>query len=206
MLRVEVNRDTPCKGCPGNAQILKTRKEEVVHHLILAGLRLNEFRMCIDMLDQTISVFAHAEEVGFLGGRGDFTAALRTFAVHELRFRVEGLALLAVHTLVLALVDVALLIHLLEDFLDLLLMIFVRCADELVVGCVHQIPDPADFTGGLVDEFLRCETRIVSAGLDLLAMLVCSCLEENIIALLPLESCDRVSKNNLICISDMRLA
>ena len=85
-------------------------------------------------------------------------------------------------------------------------MILIRCADELVVGSVHQIPDPADLAGCLIDEFLRCETRIVSAGLDLLAMLVCSCLEENIIALLSLEPCDRVSKNNLICISDMRLA
>ena len=174
--------------------------------LVLAGLRLNEFRMCIDVLDQAVSIFAHAEEVGFLGGRGDFAAALRTLAVHKLRFRVEGLALLAVHTLVLTLVDVALVIHFLEHLLDLFLMIFVRRADELVVGRIHQIPDPADFTGSLVDEFLRCKTRIVRAGLDFLAMLVCSCLEENIIALLPLESCDRVSKYNLICISDMRLA
>jgi len=35
MLRIEVYRDSPFEGCPGYAQILQSRKQEVVHHLIL---------------------------------------------------------------------------------------------------------------------------------------------------------------------------
>ena len=31
-------------------------REEVVHHLVFTGYRLNEFRMCIDMLDQSVCI------------------------------------------------------------------------------------------------------------------------------------------------------
>ena len=34
VLRIEVYRDSPFEGCSGYAEILKSRKKEVVHHLV----------------------------------------------------------------------------------------------------------------------------------------------------------------------------
>ena len=84
VLRVEVNRDSPFERCSGHAQILQPREQEVVHHLILSGHRLNELRMSVDMLDQTICIFAHLEEIRFLFRRLYLTSAVRTFAVDKL--------------------------------------------------------------------------------------------------------------------------
>ena len=84
MLIVKINRNSPLKRSSGYAQILKSRKKEVVHHLIFSGNRLNKFRMCINMLDQTVCVFAHFEEVSFLFGRFYFTSTVRTFTVYKL--------------------------------------------------------------------------------------------------------------------------
>ena len=49
MLIVKINRNSPLKRSSGYAQILKSRKKEVVHHLVLTGFRLNEFRMCLNL-------------------------------------------------------------------------------------------------------------------------------------------------------------
>ena len=162
--------------------------------------------MRLDMLDQTVGILAHFEEIGFLGGRRDIAAALGTFPLHELGLRVEGLALLTVHALILSLIDIALIVHDAEDLLDLSLVIFVRRADELIVGRVHQIPDPPDLTGCRVDILLRRPAGLGSAILDLLSVLVRPCLEKDVIAFLPLEAGDRIRENDFICVADMRFA
>ena len=159
-----------------------------------------------DVLDEPVGVLAHTEEVGLLGSRRDDRAALRALAVHDLGLGVEGLALLTVHALVLALVDVALIVHLFEHFLDLALVILVRRADELVVGRVHKVPDALHLAGGRVDILLRRPAGRSGAVLDLLAVFVGSGLEEDVIALLALPARDRVGQDDLVGISDVRLA
>ena len=133
MPRVEVHGNPPFKRSPGHAQILEPGQEEIVHHLVLAGHGLDEFRVLVDMLYQSVRVFAHAEEVGLLLGRLHLPAAVRAFAVHQLGFRPERLAGGAVHPLVSPFVDVSLSVHTLEDLLHLGLMIIVRGADEFVI-------------------------------------------------------------------------
>ena len=82
MLRIEGNRNAPGKGGSGYAQILQARKQEVVHHLVLSGYRLDELWMLVDVCDQAVCVFAHSEEISFLFCRLYLTAAVRALAVY----------------------------------------------------------------------------------------------------------------------------
>ena len=141
MLRIKVDRNAPFEGSSGYTQILQTRQQEVVHHLVFSGYRLNKLRMCIDMLNQTVCIFAHFKEICLLLCRLYLTSAVRAFAVYQLRLGQEGLARRTVHSLVRALVNVPLLIQLFENLLYLLLMILIRGTDKFVIGRIHQIPD-----------------------------------------------------------------
>ncbi len=82
VLWIEGNRNAPVEGGSGYTQILKSWKQEVVHHLVLSGNRLNELRVIVDVLDQTVSVFAHLEEICLFLSWLNFTATVRAFAVH----------------------------------------------------------------------------------------------------------------------------
>ncbi len=159
MPRIEIHRNSPSEGGSGHTQILKPRKQEIIHHLIFPRYRLNKFRMCVDMLDKTIRVFAHLEEICLFLRRLYFTPAVRTFTVYKLRLRKERLAGGTIHSLIIPFVNISLLIHLLEYLLNLLLMILIRCTDEFIVGSIHQIPDPANLSSHLVHVFLRRNAR-----------------------------------------------
>ncbi len=110
MFGVEIYWDSPRKRSPGNAQILQPRQQEIVHHLIFAGHRLDKFRVGVDMRNQAVCIFAHLEEIGFLLGRLDLAAAVWAFPVHKLGFCPERLAGGAVEALISALVNIALFI------------------------------------------------------------------------------------------------
>ena len=76
---------------------------------------------------------------------------------------------------ILALVDVALLVHLLEDLLDGGHVVVVGGADEAVVGDVHQLPQVQDAPGALHDavhKLLGGDAGLLGLVLDLLAVLV----------------------------------
>ena len=204
MLRVKIYRNSPFEGCSGYTEILKSRKKEVVHHLIFTRLRLNEIRMCVDVIDQSVCIFAHFEEICLFFSRYAWTSAVRAFTVYKLRLCEERLAWGTVHSLIMTFVDISLCIHFFEDLFDLLFMVFICCTDKFIIGCVHQIPDTFDLTGNVIYEFLRCNTSFLGLQLDLLAMLISTCLEIYVISLLSLKTCDGICKNNLISISDMR--
>ena len=203
---VKIYGDTPLKRSTGYAQILQTGQQEVVHHLVLTGYGLNELRMLVDVLDQTIGILAHLKEVSFFLGRLYRTAAVRALAVYQLRLGEERLTGSAVHTFVVALVDVALVVHLLEHLLYLLLMVLVSSTDELIIRSVHQIPDALDLISHTVNENLRGHAGSFSLQLDLLAVLIGTGLETNIVSLLSLVASDTVCQNDLVGITDMRLA
>ncbi len=159
------------------------------------------------MGDQAVGVFPHLEEVGLLLGGMDLAAADRALVlVHDLGGRIESLALLAVEALIVALVDVALVIELLEDLLDLGLVVGVRGPDEAVIGCVDQVPEPLDLPCDLIYELLGGLAGRQRAGLDLLSVLVAACLEIDVIAVCSLISRDRVRQDDLVGVADVRLA
>ena len=203
MLVIKVYRNSPFEGCSGYTEILKPRKQEVVHHLILSGYRLNKFRMFIDVFNQSRRIFAHSEEICLLLCPCDRPSAVRALAVHQLGIRPEGLARRTVPSLIMSLVDIALLIELLENLLDLSDVIRICRADEFVVGGIHQIPDPVNLSCHVIYILLRRTSLLLGLVLNLLAVLVRTGLKIYLISLHPAESRNTVRKNDLICITDM---
>ena len=93
--------------------------------------------MLVDIVNESLSVLAHTEEICLLLGRLNRAAAIRTFAVYQLGLCKEGLAGSAVHSLVMALVNISLVVELLENLLDLSLVVCVCGADKLIIGSIH---------------------------------------------------------------------
>ena len=206
VLRIEIDRDAPLERRAGHAKILQAGQQEVVHHLVLPRDGLNEFRMRIDVVDQPRRILAHFEKVRFLLGGLDLAAAVRALAVHQLRHREERFARNAVHALIVALIDIALLIEALENLLHLRFVIGVGRADELVVARSHQVPDALDLARGAIHVGFRRNALGLGLVLDLLAVLVRAGLEEDIIALIAFIPRDGVRQYRLIGVADMRLA
>ena len=206
MLRIKGNGNSPVKSSSGYAQILKARQQEIVHHLILSGNRLDELRMFVDILNQPGSVFAHTEEVGLLLGRLHLPAAVGALAVHQLRLGEEGLAGRAVKSFVIPLIDVSLVVEALENLLNLGLMVLVRGADKFVVGSIHQIPNPLNLRCGLVHKLLGRYASSLGLLLDFLAVLIGSGLEKYIPALGSLIAGNGIRQHDFIGVSNVGLA
>ena len=205
MLRIKIYRNSPFKGSSGNTEILKSRKKEIVHHLVFTGLRLDKLRMCLDVLNKAVCIFTHFEEICLFLSRNTGTSAVRTFAVYKLTLCKKGLTGSTVHSLIMSLVNIALCIHFFEDLLNLFLVVFVCSTNEFVIGSVHQIPDIFDLAGYIINKFLRCNACFFCFQLDFLAMLICSCLEKYIISFQSFVACNGICQNSLVGISDMRL-
>ena len=206
MFGIEVDRNAPLERSTGDTQILKTRLEEVVDHLVLSGFRLNEFFMFVDISFQLFLILGKSEEVGLFLFHMDFSAAIRTLSVNELRICPEGLTGCTVPAFIFALVDITLIIEFLEDLLDLSLMILIRRTDEAVIGGIHQVPDPFDLTCLDIDILFRCDAGFLCLLFDLLTMFIGARLEVDIITCQSLVAGDGISHDDLIGVADMRLA
>ena len=203
----KIDRDAPGEGGAGDAQVLQTGQQEVVHHLILAGNGLNELGMRIDMLDQAVRIFFHTEEIGVLLSLVDRIAADGTLTLFlDLRRSIKSLTLLAVHTAVVAEINVTLIIELFKDLLDLTLVVGIRRADKTVIRRIHEIPEPLDLSRDLIYKLLGTLTRAGSPGLDLLPVFIRTCHKTHIEAIRPFVSRDAVRKDDLIAVADMGLA
>ena len=205
VLLVEIHGNAPLERGTGHAQILQALFQEVIHHLVLAGYGLNELGVFFDVLDETVGIFAHFEEIRLLAGGLDLSAAIGALAVDELALRPERFARRAIHALVRALIDVALFVKLAENFLYFPDMVLIRCADEIVIGRIHEIPYAADLRGHFVDVFLGGHARRRGLLFDLLSVFVRARLEIYVVPLRALEPRDGVGENDLIGIADVRL-
>ena len=204
MFRVKVYRNTPAEGSTGYTQILQSGKQEVVHHLVLSGYRLDELRMFVNIFNQARSVFTHFKEICFFFCRCTRTSAVRTFSVYQLRLCEEGFARGTVHSFVMSFVDISLIVEFFENLLHLFFMVCICGTDELVIRSVHQIPDSLDLCGYVVYIFLRCDACFFCFQLNLLTMFIGTGLEEYIVSLLSFETGDTVCQYDLIGVSDMR--
>ena len=158
------------------------------------------------MLDQAVRIFAHLEEICLLLRRFYLSAAVRALAVHQLGLCPEGLTRRTVKSLVRSLVDISLIVQLLKNLLHLFLMVCIGRADKVIVGRVHQIPDALYLTCHVIYILFWRNACFFCLLLNLLAMLICSGLEINVVALQSLITRDRICEHDLIRISDMRLA
>ncbi len=162
--------------------------------------------MRVDVVDQLGGILAHLEEVRFFLRGLHLSAAVGALAVLELRGREERFARHTVHAFIIALIDVALVVHVFENLLHLLDVIFVGGADKAVVRRADKVPQALDLARDVVDVFLRRDARRLGLFLDLLTVLVRAGLQIDVVALKALEARDAVGEDRFVGVSDVRLA
>ena len=207
MAWVKVHRHAPGEAGAGDAQVLQAGLDEVVHHLVHPGAGFQEIGVLQQVLDP-VGVLGQTEEIGLLLRILHRTAAVGALAIHQLGLRPKGLAGLAVLALILALVDVALLVHLLKNLLDRGHMVVIRGADEAVVGDVHQLPQVLDSLGALHDvvyELLGGDAGFPGFVLDFLAVLVGAGEEQHVTAAQPLIAGHGVGGHSAVGVADVQL-
>jgi len=184
MAGVKVHGNAPCEGGTGNAEILKTGLDEVIDHLVYTAAGLKEIGVFQKILN-AVGVLGETEEVCFLLGVLNLTAAVGALAVHKLALGPEALAGLAVFAGVLALIYIAVFIHLLEDLLNGGNVIVIGGADEAVVGDVHQLPEVLYASlaqNDIVNELLGSHAGLGGLVLYLLAVLIGTGEEHDLMA------------------------
>jgi hypothetical protein len=204
---VKVHGDTPGEARAGNAEVFKAGLDEVVDHLVHAGGGLEEIGVLKQVL-HAVGVLTELEEVGLFLGVLHVASAVGALAVDKLALRPETLAGLAVLALVGALVDVAVVVHLLEDLLNGRNMIVVRRADEAVVRNIHELPQVENSlfaADDVVDKLLRGHARVLCLVLDLLAVLVRSGQEHDVVARQALVARHRVGRHGAVGVADVEL-
>ena len=205
VLGIEGHLDAPIEGGAGDAQVLQPREQEVLHHLVDAALGLDEFRVLADVFDEPVGIFGKPEEIALLPGEFHRPAAVGALAVLELGLGPEALAGGAIPALVLALIDVALVIELLEDVLHHLGMALLGGADEVVVLDVHQLPQGGGVLGDLVHIGLGGDAGLLGLALDLQAMLVQTGEEIHVVAHELFEAGQGVRGRGAIGMADMQV-
>ena len=172
MPRVALYGYAPRERSTAYAKVLKSRLEKIVDHLVFTRYGHDELGMLVVILHEFVCVFAHPEEICLFFSELYLSAAVGTFAVHELTFRPEGFARGAIPALVLAFVYISLFEKSFEYLLHLLLVIRVGGADKFVVTRIHQIPDAFDLRRRLVDVSLRRRTCRLCLLLNFFSVLV----------------------------------
>ena len=117
--------------------------------------------MAVNMRNQLIRIFAHLKEIRLFLCRLYLPPAVGALSVFQLRLRPERFAGRAVKSFIGSLVNIPLLIKLFKDFLYLLFVIAIRCADKVVVGGIHQIPQPFNRSRNAVHKFLRRNSGVL---------------------------------------------
>ena len=207
MARVEVHGDAPGEGGAADAQIFQAGLDEIVHHLVHPGAGLQEVGVLQQALD-LVRIFGQLEEIGLLLRVLDLPAAVGALAVHQLALGPEGFAGLAVLAHILALVDVPVVVHLLEDLLDRGDMVIVSGADEAVVGDVHQLPQvqhPPGTGDDVVHILLGGDAGLSGLVLDLLAVLIGAGEEHDLLALEAVVTGEGIGSHSAVGVADVQL-
>ena len=201
VLGVKGHGDAPLDRGAGHAGVLQALLDEG-DHLVLAALGLDELGVLLVELQQAVGVLAGLEEVGLLVGIVNLAAAVRALAVHQLTEALTGLAVVAD---VLALIDIALLVQLGEDLLAAFHVVVIGGADKAVVADIQQLPQILDGGHDLVHVLLGGDAGISGLILDLLAVLIGTGQEHDVVALHPLEAGQRIAGHGGVAVADVQL-
>ena len=148
VLVVEGQRYAPLQPRLGPAdREIQERFAQEAQHLVPIALRLDEARIVLEVLDQPLLVLRHLEEVVLLLDEGERRLMVRTLAVDDLLLGVEALAAVAVPAAVLAEVDLARVVELLENGLHDDSVARLGRADEVVVGDAEALPGLSERQG-----------------------------------------------------------
>src|SRR5690554_6877342 len=96
------------------------------------------------MFDKPVLVLGQPEEIAFFPGFFNASAAVRTHAVHQLRFGPEGFTWCAIPALIFAYINISLVIQGFENLLNTCGMLFISRSDELVITYLHHLPKVLD--------------------------------------------------------------
>ena len=173
MLLIERYRNPPCKARSGDTEVFEARLDEVVDHLVYAGLRLEEIsllikKQCFELIGESREL----EEICLFFRIYDFTSAFRAFSILQLALGPERLARRAVLSDILALIDVSLIVQSLEDILDRLHMIRIGGSDKTVICDIKAFPEFFEVGNDSIHVLLRGHADFLCLLLDLLAMLI----------------------------------
>ena len=204
---VKVHGDPPGEGGPGDAQILQTGLNEVVHHFVHPGTGLQKAGVFQQVLN-LVRILGEAEEVSLLLRVLDLSAAVGALAVHQLALRPEGLAGLAVLAHIFALVDIPLVVHGFEDLLNGGDVVIVGGTDKTVIADVHQLPQVQNAPFSLHDVvyiLLGGDPGGLGLILNLLPVLIGAGKEHDVVALEPLIPGDDVGGYGAVGVADVEL-
>ena len=162
--------------------------------------------MLFNVFDESRRVFAHFEEISFFLCFNDRSSAFGALAVYDLTVRKERFVGSAVPSLVFALVNISLVVELLKNMLNGGFMKIIGRSDELIVCCVHLIPDSFDFACYFVDVLFWRNAFCFGFLLYLLTVFVSAGEKIYVVASLSFVTGDSVGHDNLESISEMRLA
>ncbi len=160
------------------------------------------------MRQQLVLIGGQAEEVALLLHPFD-RGALRADADavllhHRLRFGVVGLVAHRVPAGVAVLVDVAVLLHAPPDLLRRAMVARLGGADEIVVGAAEGGDHLLEQRRIAVGQLARLQPFALGRLLHLDAVLVGAGQEIDVVAVEPLEAGDRIGRQRLIGMADMR--
>ena len=183
---VEGQGDAPIHAAlgPGDAQVLQGLLEKS-QHLVLVAFRADPVGVGLDVVDEPVLVFAHAEEVVFFLEEGGDRFVVRAAAVHQVPLQVKALAAEAIEPAVLPEVNVPGVVHPLQDLLHHAHVGRVGGADVVVVADIQAVPGPAEAGADLVHEVLDRQAHGGGGFQDLVAVFVGAGLEAH---LLPQEA------------------
>ena len=170
---VERQRDTPRQYVFRTAdRQVSERTLQEREHLVAIALRSDGFRVVVQVADEPVLVRAHPEEVVVLRGELRRDVVVGAFAVHQFVLVEEPFAAGTVEALVRVVVDLALVVHPLEDGAHHVRVALFGRTDEIVVLDVHRRPERAELLRDAVGPLLRFDASLARRLVVLRAVLV----------------------------------
>ena len=201
------DRDAPLERGAADREVPQAATHEG-DHLVAPGLRADEIRVVLVMLEQPVLPGRQPEEIGRLLDPLDLRARGRDLLavgrIGQLGLGIEGLVAHRVPTGVAARIDLARLHEPVPQYLAGALMARLGGADEIVVGEVEHAGQLAEVLRYLVGEGLRLHAGIERRLLDLLAVLVGAGQELYVIAVKTHEARQRIASQRRIRVADVR--
>ena len=109
--------------------------------------------MGLDIVDEPILIFAHAEKVVAFGNGIDISAAIRAFAIHQIFFGEKAFTADTVPAGVICFVDLIPVIEILHDLGNDFFVAFLGGADKVVIGNAQACP-----------QLLKTHHRFIAVG------------------------------------------
>ena len=207
VLLVAGHGNAPVEGRPRDRQVAQARAHEG-HHLVAPLGRADEVGIVLVERQQPVLELRQLEEIAFLGhpfdGRALRAVALAVLAQFGLVLAVIGFVADRVPARIGVLVDVSGGGHLGPDRLAGGHVPVFAGADEIVVGAAQKGRHRLELGRVPPGELGRADALLARALQHLDAVLVGARQEEHVVAVQPLEARQRVGRDELVGVADMR--